>query len=106
MAYIPPPLMEQLPRTGRGFLGGQETYKEFRDLLYSVIRAQRPMTVRQMFYQAVVRGWVHKTDYSDPKLGNGYSMIQQDLAKMRREGMISYDWIVDESRRPRGFSRQ
>ena len=49
------------------------------------------MTVRQVFYQATVRGIVDKDEKS-------YNKVQQELAKMRRDGTLPFDWIVDNTR--------
>jgi hypothetical protein len=89
-------MLEQLPRTERGFIGGQSDYDEFRQLLYAVVDKYKPMTVRQVFYQAVVRNYVEKTE-------KGYGMIQRDLANMRRNGELPYEWIIDSSRNVRGW---
>jgi hypothetical protein len=97
MIYVPRTMMEQLPRSSSGFVL-TEQYDEFRQLLYEIVEPQQPMTVRQVFYQAVVRGYVHKTDKGP---GNGYGFVQRDLVDMRRSGMIPYEWIIDESRRMR-----
>jgi hypothetical protein len=59
----------------------------------------RPMTVRQVFYQATVRGIIEKTE-------DGYGKVQSDLVRMRRSGMLPYGWITDNTRRqrkPRSF---
>ena len=40
-----------------------------RNLLLEIVRAGRPMTVRQVFYQATVRGIVEKAE-------SGYSKVQ------------------------------
>ena len=53
------------------------------------------MTVRQVFYQAVVRDFVEKTE-------KGYGYVQRDLVKMRWDGMLNLDWIIDTSRIVRG----
>lgn len=50
------------------------------------------MTVRQIFYRATVLGLV-------PKDERGYAAVQQQLVRMRREGIIPYDRIVDNTRR-------
>jgi hypothetical protein len=71
-----------------------------RDALLEIIDAGRPMTVRQVFYQATVRGLVEKAE-------SGYGKIQTDLVKMRRAGDIPYDWIADNTRwqrKPRTFA--
>jgi hypothetical protein len=67
--------------------------------LWSIVEAMRPMTVRQVFYQATVRHIVEKTE-------QGYSKVQIALANMRRERAMRYDWIVDFTRwqrKPRTF---
>jgi hypothetical protein len=86
--------MKQLPRTGKGFLE-REYYNEFRQLLYDIIEGQQPMTVRQVFYRAVVKGYVEKTE-------QGYGFIQRDLVQMRWNGKLPFGWIIDTSRNTRG----
>ena len=57
------------------------------------------MTVRQVFYQATVRGLVEKAE-------SGYGKIQTDLTIMRRAGELPYDWLADNTRwqrKPRTF---
>ena len=49
------------------------------------------MTVRQVFYQATVRGIVEKSEA-------GYSKVQVDLVKMRRSGVLPYGWLADNTR--------
>src|SRR2546430_3726438 len=90
------PLMEQLPRTGKGFGGPNSLYDEFRQLLYDIVEEQQPLTVRQVFYRAVVKGYVEKTE-------QGYGFIQRDLSKMRWNGMLPFEWIIDASRHVRGI---
>ena len=68
--------------------------------LWSIVEAMRPMTVRQVFYQATVRHIVEKTE-------QGYSKVQIALANMRRARTMPYDWIVDFTRwqrKPRTFN--
>jgi hypothetical protein len=67
--------------------------------LYSIVSAMRPMTVRQVFYQATVRGLVEKEE-------SGYTKVQTDLALLRRSGVLPYDWLADNTRwqrKPRTF---
>jgi len=59
--------------------------------LLAIIEEMQPMTVRQVFYQAVVRGLYHKTEY-------GYNRVQTDTVVMRRSGELPYDWLEDTSR--------
>ncbi len=57
------------------------------------------MTVRQVFYQATVRGLVAKVEAS-------YAKVQNDLTLMRRAGELPYDWLADNTRwqrKPRTF---
>ena len=70
-----------------------------RKALKAIIDAGRPMTVRQVFYQATVRGIVEKEE-------SGYTKVQTDLVKMRRDGSLRYDWLTDNTRwqrKPRTF---
>jgi hypothetical protein len=62
-----------------------------RAALYDIVAEMRPMTVRQVFYQATVRDIVAKTEA-------GYTKVQTDLAQMRRAGDMPYDWITDNTR--------
>jgi hypothetical protein len=68
--------------------------------LISIVAEQQPMTVRQVFYQATVRGIVPKTE-------NGYQMVATALAELRRGGSIPFRWIADNTRwvrRPNTYS--
>ena len=70
-----------------------------REALLEIIEAGRPMTVRQVFYQATVRGLVEKAE-------TGYGKVQTDLTRMRRSGELPYDWLADNTRwqrKPRTF---
>jgi hypothetical protein len=49
------------------------------------------MTVRQVFYQATVRGIVEKAEI-------GYAKVQADLTIMRRAGTLPYNWLADNTR--------
>ena len=59
--------------------------------VFEIVAAQQPMTVRQVFYQATVRGVVEKTEA-------GYTKVQNDLVLMRRSGELPYDWLADATR--------
>jgi hypothetical protein len=70
-----------------------------RSALFEIVAEMRPMTVRQVFYQATVRGVVEKTEA-------GYTKVQTDLVKMRRAGELPYGWLADNTRlmrKPRTF---
>ncbi len=71
-----------------------------RRALWNIAWEMKPMTVRQVFYQATVRGLVEKTE-------GGYNKVQTDLAIMRRTGVLRYDWLADNTRwqrKPQTFS--
>ena len=71
-----------------------------RQHLYNIVAEMRPMTVRQVYYQATVRGIIEKTEA-------GYNKVQTDLVQMRRSGMLPYAWLADSTRwqrRPRTFN--
>lgn len=74
--------------------------EDLRANLLSIIEDMQPMTVRQVFYQATVRGLVDKSEA-------GYNKVQSNLSTMRRSGILPYDWLVDNTRwqrKPRTFS--
>jgi hypothetical protein len=62
-----------------------------RDALLEIVSAMRPMTVRQVFYQATVRDIVEKSEA-------GYTKVQTDLVQMRRSGSLPYHWLADNTR--------
>jgi hypothetical protein len=71
-----------------------------REALIEIIDAGKPMTVRQVFYQATVRGRVEKAE-------SGYAKVQHDLTLMRRAGGLPYDWLADNTRwqrKPRTYN--
>ena len=59
--------------------------------LLEIVEAMKPMTVRQVFYQATVRGLVEKSEA-------GYTKVQSDLVLMRRSGFLPYAWLADNTR--------
>ena len=67
--------------------------------LFAIVERQRPMTVRQVFYQATVHGIVEKTEA-------GCDRVNEALTKMPLAGRLPYDWITDSTRlmrKPRSF---
>jgi hypothetical protein len=50
-----------------------------------------PMTVRQMYYALVARGTIPKTD-------EAYDRVCYHLLRMRRENIVPYAWIADNTR--------
>ena len=65
-----------------------------RAALYDIVAEMNPMTVRQVFYQASVRGIVGKSEA-------GYTKVQTDLVLMRKAGELPYGWLTDSTRMQR-----
>jgi hypothetical protein len=63
--------------------------------IVNILEGDRPMTVRQVFYQLVVRGLIDKTEQEYK------GVVVRLLTEMRMTGAIPFPWIVDESRRTR-----
>lgn len=74
---------------------GVKLYKKTRLLRHAILSAlepvEKPVTVRQAFYLVASAGDVAKTVA-------GYNRVQRQLLAMRREGIIDYDWIADNTR--------
>jgi hypothetical protein len=71
-----------------------------REHLFEIVSSMKPMTVRQVYYQATVRDIVEKTEA-------GYTKVQTDLVLMRKAGALPYDWLADNTRwqrKPRTFA--
>jgi len=62
-----------------------------REKLFEIVEAMKPMTVRQVFYQATVHNIVEKSEA-------GYNKVQTDLVLMRRAGEVPFDWLADNTR--------
>lgn len=76
-----------------------EMEARYRALLY-IVEDHQPMTVRQVFYQATVKGIIEKTE-------GGYDKVCTALVHLRRTGAMPYDWIADNTRwmrKPRTFA--
>jgi hypothetical protein len=69
------------------------------DALVSIVQEQKPMTVRQVFYQGTVRRLVPKEE------GQGYRVIQRRLVELRESGRVPYSWITDNIRFVHGYTR-
>jgi hypothetical protein len=66
---------------------------ERREAIIDIVNELGPATVRQVYYQAEVRGVL-------PKEEKSYNKVQYLLVKLRRSGEIDYDSIVDKTRYP------
>jgi hypothetical protein len=60
--------------------------------LYDIVAEIQPATVRQVFYQAVSRGVIPKTDAAYK------GIVCRLLSRLRREGDLPYSWIADNTR--------
>jgi hypothetical protein len=67
--------------------------------LAEIVAEVEPATVRQVFYQAVVRGLVPKDE------ARGYKLVQRRLVALRESGAVPYGWITDNVRGVRGHNR-
>lgn len=80
----------------------RRTRVELEELDFSIaeiVAEIKPATVRQVFYQAVVRGQVPKDE------SRGYKLVQRRLLKLRETGEVPYGWITDNVRIVRGHNR-
>jgi hypothetical protein len=66
-----------------------------RAAILQVVGSDPPMTVRQVFYQLLVRGVIEKTE------AEYQNVVIRLISEMRLDGSLPWDWIVDESRRMR-----
>ena len=66
-----------------------------RRAIIDVLKADHPQTVRQVFYQLVVRNAIEKTE------AEYQGTVIRMLTDMRLSGEVPWGWIVDESRRTR-----
>ena len=62
-----------------------------RDRILDIVSTMQPMSVRAVFYQAIIAGLVDKDD-------SGYNKVQVDCLGLRRNGDMPYDWITDNTR--------
>lgn len=67
------------------------------DVAIEVLRANRPMTVRQVYYQLVARQVIDNSR-------SAYKSVSTLLVDARKEGTIPWEWVEDRLRRPRTVS--
>ena len=69
--------------------------------IYTMLEAENPMSVRQVFYRMVSDGHIEKTEAAYK------GTICRLLALMRRERVLPFDWLADSTRwmrKPRSYS--
>ncbi|MEN8151414.1 MAG: hypothetical protein ABFS86_16475 [Planctomycetota bacterium] len=72
-----------------------------REILFLVVRQDRPMTVRQVFYRMVSIGAIGKTE------AEYKNVVIRLLADLRLSGLLPFEWIADNTRwqrKPRTYS--
>jgi hypothetical protein len=79
------------PRSIKRSRSTKDSVEGRRDSLFEIVKAMKPMTVRQVFYQATVHGLVEKTE-------RGYGKVKSDLGLMRKAGVMPYNWLADSTR--------
>lgn len=63
-----------------------------KDTIFELLEAEQPMTVRQLFYRMVSMGVIEKSE-------NEYNQtVGRLLTNLRREGIVPYDWVADNTR--------
>ena len=74
---------------------GVKLYRKTRSLRQAILEAldsvEKPVTVRQAYYLVASRGDCEKTVA-------GYNRVQRQILAMRREDIIDYGWIADNTR--------
>jgi len=61
------------------------------DAIYRIVEKSQPTGIRFTYYRAVVEGIVPKTD-------SGYVKVKRAILQMRRDGILPWSWITDNSR--------
>lgn len=69
----------------------QAEIASLQDVILTVCEADHPLSVRGVFYRVMSVGAVEKTEKS-------YSAVQREVLKMRRAGVLPYEWIADGTR--------
>lgn len=62
-----------------------------RSTLIELARQAQPASVRHLFYRAVTLNLVSKDD-------DGYRKVQREVLRLRREGAMPWEWVVDPGR--------
>jgi hypothetical protein len=65
--------------------------ESFHDAIMGIVEEQHPMTVRQVYYQAEVKGLIAKKETE-------YAKVMRAVLYLRRSGRMPYSWIEDLTR--------
>jgi hypothetical protein len=66
----------------------------FRDVLFGLLEADHPQSVRHVFYLMTD----HRLPFHVEKTEEGYRQVQRQLFEMRKQGLLPYGWITDATR--------
>jgi hypothetical protein len=66
--------------------------QRIKDTLFAILEADHPQTVRQVFYQMIVRGLVGKTEQEYD------GTVCRLLGEMREDDVIPFEWVADNTR--------
>ncbi|MBW1614382.1 MAG: hypothetical protein JRJ57_10525 [Deltaproteobacteria bacterium] len=72
-----------------------------KNTLYNILWEDHPQTVRGVFYQAVTKGFIAKTE------AEYKNVVGRLLTEMRKDGQLSFEWLADSTRwmrKPRTYS--
>jgi hypothetical protein len=80
------------PRQTRQLRRSKDEIRAIEDALYATLEEDNPATVRQVFYRLVSGGVIEKNE------AEYKATVVRLLARMRRDGLIPYAWIADNTR--------
>jgi hypothetical protein len=64
---------------------------KIKEAIYKLLKAEQPMTVRQLYYRLVSAQVIQKTEAE-------YDTVCRLLAHMRRSGELPFSWLADATR--------
>lgn len=70
--------------------------RALRERLRDLVERHRPVTVRQVYYLAISTGLIEKDTGGSQ---SGYKLVGKSLLKLREEGDVPWEWVLDSSRR-------
>lgn len=68
-----------------------EQYEQLDRAIIDVCRAERPITVRGVFYRVLTTGVIEKSEQE-------YGVVQRRVLQLRRNGRLPWQWITDGTR--------
>lgn len=75
------------------------------ETLVDLASSLQPITVRGLYYQAVIHASLPFITKDHDGERTNYRMVQGRVLKLRQQGLIHWDWVVDESRASYGTAR-